>query len=205
MLENKKQTAQSVDDQLFAALQRNKRRRLRIWLTAGGITLAILLLIGMAVHSLRRRVDEKFNAGASDVLSYTASTGSISTTVSGTGKIETIVGAYTDKRTAPTSGGGSSGSGGGSDMPAYVYALMNIPYGEFYAAEGAADAVSSATRNGKARNVNVNGASYHESADAVMTEGIAGVMYPVRTTASQLDALKKLGAVAVTDSTEPVS
>ena len=91
MQENKKQTAQSVDDQLFAALQRNKRRRrLRIWLTAGGITLAILLLIGMAVHSLRRRVDEKFNAGASDVLSYTASTGSISTTVSGTGILEDL-------------------------------------------------------------------------------------------------------------------
>ena len=135
----------------------------------------------------------------------TVNTRSAGTTVSGTGKIETIVGAYTDRRTAPTSGGGSSGSGGGSDMPAYVYALMNIPYGEFYAAEGAADAVSSATKNGKARNVNVNGASYHESADAVTTEGIAGVMYPVRATAAQLAALKNLGAVAVTDSTKPVS
>ena len=135
----------------------------------------------------------------------TVNTRSAGTTVSGTGKIETIVGAYTDRRTAPTSGGGSSGSGGGSDMPAYVYALMNIPYGEFHAAEGAADAVSSATRNGKARNVNVNGASYHESADAVTTEGIAGVMYPVRTTAAQLAALKNLGAVEVTDASEPVS
>ena len=43
-----------------------------------------------------------------------------------------------------------------------VYVLMNIPYAEFYKAElgeNGVDAITSATLNGKARNVNVNGAS----------------------------------------------
>ena len=76
-----------------------------------------------------------------------------------------------------------------------VYVLMNIPYAEFYAAEGAVDAISSATLNGKAENKNVNGASYHESVDA----GIVGATYPVKATAADLEALKALGAVEVTD------
>ena len=91
MRDKKIKPAPGADEELFQTLQRNKkRRRARIWLTAGGITLAILLLIGMAVHSLRKRVDEKFNAGASEVLSYSAQTGSISTTVSGTGILEEL-------------------------------------------------------------------------------------------------------------------
>lgn len=45
---------------------------------------------------------------------------------------------------------------------------MNIPYEDFYADEqGAVDGITSATLRGKARNVNVNGASYHQSEDAV--------------------------------------
>ena len=77
-----------------------------------------------------------------------------------------------------------------------VYVLMNIPYSDFYAAENAIDAISSATLAGKARNVNVNGASYHQSEEAVTTEGIAGVMYPVKATAADLAALS---GVEVTD------
>ena len=87
----------------------------------------------------------------------------------------------------------------GEEAEEDVYVLMNIPYAEFYAAEGAVDAISSATLNGKARNVNVNGASYHQSEEAVTTEGIAGAMYPVKATAADLEALKALGAVEVTD------
>jgi|GEM_PF-1009815 len=83
-----------------------------------------------------------------------------------------------------------------ADPSEEFYVLMNIPYDEFYAAEGALDAVTSATRNGKARNVNVNGASYHRSEAAVTEEGIAGAMFPVRATMAALDAL---GAVRVTD------
>lgn len=83
------------------------------------------------------------------------------------------------------------------------YVLMNIPYDEFYAAEvdkDGVDAVTSATLNGKARNENVNGASYHRSEEAVSTEGIAGSIYPVKISdPSVLDTLKAKGAVEVTD------
>ncbi len=77
-----------------------------------------------------------------------------------------------------------------------VYVLMNIPYGDFYANENAVDAITSATLNGKARNVNVNGASYHQSEEAVTSEGIAGVMYPVFAAKSDLAAL---GGTEITD------
>ena len=67
-----------------------------------------------------------------------------------------------------------------SDADKAVYALMNIPYADFYANEmGAVDSITSATLKGKARNVNVNGASYHQSKEAVMSEGIAGVTFPI--------------------------
>ena len=57
------------------------------------------------------------------------------------------------------------------------YVLMNIPYGEFYAAEGTSDvdAVSSATRN-KPRTIGLAGGSYHVNADG---SDITGVIYPV--------------------------
>ena len=122
--------------------------------------------------------------------------------LSGSGSLAT---ASTPAPAATSSGSGGRRSSGGGSSPSYVYALMNIPYDKFYEAEGAVDAISSATKNGKARNINVNGASYHESAEAVTTEGIAGVMFPVRATASQLDALKALGAAEVTDASTPVS
>ena len=83
------------------------------------------------------------------------------------------------------------------------YVLMNIPYDEFYAAElgqNGVDAITSATLNGKARNVNVNGASYHQSEAAVTAEGIAGATFPVKASAEDLAALKEKGAVEVTDS-----
>ena len=61
---------------------------------------------------------------------------------------------------------------------AAVYVLMNIPYAEFYAAEGdsTVDAVSSATKN-KPRTIGLSGGSYH-----VTREGtdITGVTYPVK-------------------------
>ena len=61
-----------------------------------------------------------------------------------------------------------------------TYVLMNIPYGEFYAAEldeGAApvDAVASATLN-KPRTGTLAGGSYHQNADG---SDISGVIYPV--------------------------
>lgn len=85
------------------------------------------------------------------------------------------------------------------EKPSYV--LMNIPYDEFYANEnGAVDGISSATLKGKARNVNVNGASYHQSEEAVTSEGIKGAMYPVKV--SSLADLEALGGKQVTDDDE---
>lgn len=77
-----------------------------------------------------------------------------------------------------------------------VYVLMNIPYADFYGAENAIDAITSATLNGKARNTNVIGASYHQSEEAVSTEGIAGAIYPVKAAKSDLEAL---GGIEITD------
>ncbi len=90
-MEEIRKTEQRTDEQLFVTLRKNKKRRkIRLLLTAAGITLAILLALGFAVRMLRARVDEKYNAGNSDVLSYTASTGAISTTVTGTGILEDL-------------------------------------------------------------------------------------------------------------------
>ena len=80
-----------------------------------------------------------------------------------------------------------------------VFVLMNIPYEEFYETEAEVDSITSATLNGKARNVNVNGASYHQSEETVTTEGIRGAMYPVRV--SSMEDLKALGGEEITDAT----
>ena len=80
---------QNRDDALFETLKRNKmRRKRRLWLTVTGVVLLVLLALGITVRYLRGRVDSKFNASNSDVLSYTAAPGSVSTTVSGTGILE---------------------------------------------------------------------------------------------------------------------
>ena len=63
-------------------------------------------------------------------------------------------------------------------VPAGAYVLMNIPYTDFYAAEGIdgeVDAVSSATKN-KPRTGTLAGGSYHVNADGT---DISGVIYPV--------------------------
>ncbi|MBR2779315.1 MAG: S-layer homology domain-containing protein [Firmicutes bacterium] len=89
-----------------------------------------------------------------------------------------------------------------AETDADEYVLMNIPYAQFYAGElgdTGVDSIASATLNGKARNVNVNGASYHQSEEAVKTEGIAGSTYPVKASAEELAALKAKGAKEVTD------
>ena len=94
-----------------------------------------------------------------------------------------------------------TGSGGTTENDG-VYVLMNIPYAEFYQAElgdNGVDSITSATKNGKARNVNVNGSSYHQSEEAVTTEGIAGATYPVKASSDELAALKAKGAKEITD------
>ena len=71
------------------------------------------------------------------------------------------------------------------------YVLMNIPYAEFYAAEGASDvdAVTSATLN-KTRTAGLAGGSYHK--DPKGTD-ISGVVYPVYVADMKLlDGLKEV-------------
>ena len=81
---------------------------------------------------------------------------------------------------------------------AAVYVLMNIPYAEFYAAEGdsAVDAVSSATKN-KPRTIGLSGGSYH-----VTREGtdITGVTYPVKV--NDPSVLEGLTEIKDTDSVD---
>ncbi len=59
-----------------------------------------------------------------------------------------------------------------------TYVLMNIPYADFYAAEGTADvdAVSSATLN-KTRTASLAGGSYHVNSDGT---DITGITFPVK-------------------------
>ena len=71
------------------------------------------------------------------------------------------------------------------------YVLMNIPYADFYAAEGTSDvdAVTSATLN-KTRTAGLAGGSYHK--DPVGTD-ISGIVYPVYVADMKLlDGLKEV-------------
>ncbi len=87
----KKQIDRKQDDALFMALQKSKkRRRRRILFTTLGIILAVLAALIIAVFYLRGRVENKFSQGKSDVLTYAAQIGSVSTTVSGDGILEDV-------------------------------------------------------------------------------------------------------------------
>ena len=62
------------------------------------------------------------------------------------------------------------------------YVLMNIPYEEFYAAEGVSDVDAVTTATVKTYNQNMAGGSYHEgyaAADPISDAKILGVTYPV--------------------------
>lgn len=81
-----------------------------------------------------------------------------------------------------------------------VYVLMNIPYGEFYAAELnnniAVDAVSSATKT-KTRTAKLTSGSYHVDGTG---ESIDGVTFYVKASAEELAKLEAMGARVVKDS-----
>lgn len=79
------------DDALFEKMQRSKkRRRRRIWITVILIVLAVLIALTATVIILRNRVRRKFAENTADVLTYAASVGSISTTVSGSGILSDV-------------------------------------------------------------------------------------------------------------------
>ncbi len=84
------------------------------------------------------------------------------------------------------------------DTSVEVYALMNIPYDDFYAAEGGSDidAVSSATKVKSTDPARVGG-SYHENSDG---SDISGGTYPVKITSAKV--LADQTAVSVPRGTE---
>ncbi|MDO4490450.1 MAG: hypothetical protein Q4B85_05245 [Lachnospiraceae bacterium] len=80
---------------------------------------------------------------------------------------------------------------GGDETAAYLYGTMEIPYDEFYAAEGIAsgvDMVSSAT-NSKWKNENLTAGTYSIPHEEDEGGDILGVVYPVAITQEDLDAL----------------
>lgn len=87
---------------------------------------------------------------------------------------------------------GSLTAGGAlADSESYVYGTMQIPYDEFYAAEGVAsavDAVSSAT-DSKWKNTDLTAGTYNAPHSDDNGGDILGVTYPVAITQSDLDAL----------------
>ncbi len=87
----KKKVEGNPDDALFVALQKSKkRRRRRILMTTLLIVLFVLAAIAVAIFYLRGRVENKFSQGKSEVLTYAAQIGSVSTTVSGEGILEDV-------------------------------------------------------------------------------------------------------------------
>ena len=79
------------DDALFETLGKNKKRkRRRIIITVAAIVLVLAVIAVVGVSFLQRRVREQFASSQGEVLSYEASTGSISTVVSGSGSLTDV-------------------------------------------------------------------------------------------------------------------
>ena len=79
------------DDALFEMLGKNKKRKKRkIIITVISIVLVLALVAAVGVSILQRRVREEFATTQGEVLSYVASTGSISTVVSGSGSLTDV-------------------------------------------------------------------------------------------------------------------
>ena len=79
------------DDALFETLGKNKKRKRRkIIITVVSIVLVLAIIAAVSVSFLQRRVREQFASSSGEVLSYEVSTGSISTTVSGSGSLTDV-------------------------------------------------------------------------------------------------------------------
>ena len=79
------------DDALFETLGKNKKRKRRkIIITVVSIVLVLAIIAVVGVSFLQRRVREQFASNQGEVLSYEASTGSISTVVSGSGSLTDV-------------------------------------------------------------------------------------------------------------------
>ena len=79
------------DDALFETLGKNKKRKKRrIIITVVSILLVLALVAALGVAFLQRRVREEFATSQGEILSYAVTTGSISTTVSGSGSLTDV-------------------------------------------------------------------------------------------------------------------
>lgn len=79
------------DEALFEALGKSKKKRRRkIIRTVVAIVLILAIVLTGAVIYLRQQVKEQFASNSVEVLSYEASTGTISTTVSGSGTLTDV-------------------------------------------------------------------------------------------------------------------
>lgn len=79
------------DDALFEALGQSKKKHRRRIIRTVVITLAAVVILGVAgIAYLSNRVRERFAAAAAEVLTYEASTGTISTVVSGSGTLSNV-------------------------------------------------------------------------------------------------------------------
>ena len=79
------------DDALFDALGKTrKRRRRKVLIAVISILLILAIVAVVGVTTLQRRVREQFAANSGEVLTYTVSTGTISTVVSGSGSLTDV-------------------------------------------------------------------------------------------------------------------
>ncbi|MDD6158288.1 MAG: HlyD family efflux transporter periplasmic adaptor subunit [bacterium] len=91
MSEEVKNIQNGGDEELFEKLnaekKRKRRRTIRVALI---ILLAVVGAVALGMRALRRQVEENLAASAPQVQSYAASRGSVSTTVSGSGVLESV-------------------------------------------------------------------------------------------------------------------
>ena len=79
------------DEELFSSLSKaKKRKKRRIVLTVISIVLILGVILTFTVITLRTRVNNKFSEDKEDVITAQVKTGSISTTVSGSGSIMNV-------------------------------------------------------------------------------------------------------------------
>ena len=87
----KKKIESNKDDALFEALDKSKKRKKRkILITVGVIVVVLAIALTVTVAGLRKKVRENFGGSSAEVLSYSAQTGTISTTVSGSGSLTEV-------------------------------------------------------------------------------------------------------------------
>lgn len=91
MKKQEKQEKEQRDDALFEALGKNKKkRRRRIVITVISVVLVLAIAAAVGVSFLQSKVREQFASSSGEVLSYTVSTGTISTVVSGSGSLADV-------------------------------------------------------------------------------------------------------------------